>query len=229
MNMLRILVSFLAVLLLGWSVPGLTSPCRDDNWQPTYVHDLVSNDPVPYYVMPDGSFVALTGDWSTQSGPGMCCLYGVRDRRGFTDCQHYTRVQCGCDRQSVRNRTCRRFLEFKGVSIRGDESGGAGVRGVTVDPSGTWKTAYGTMTFRRDGAGYRAEYDSDQGRIIGTMRGNVLEGVWVEASSSHKCKTPRDGSYYWGRVVFEFSPDRFEGRWGYCDSAPTLDWSGARQ
>jgi len=92
------------------------SPCRSNDWQPTYVHDLVNNDGIPYYVMPDGSFVELTGDWTNQSGPGMCCLYGVRDSRGFTTCFDYTRVQCGCDLESAVNDTCRRFLALRGSS-----------------------------------------------------------------------------------------------------------------
>ena len=107
------------LLLLGliWVVPAEAGPCRHNDWQPTYVHDLLNPD-VPYYVMPDGSFVALTGDWESQSGPGMCCLYGVRDRRGFTNCFEYTRIQCGCDMESLVNDTCRRFLTWRGTTTQ---------------------------------------------------------------------------------------------------------------
>jgi hypothetical protein len=110
--MIRVIV---LLVVVAWSVvPAAGDACRYNTWQPTYVHDLVNNDGVPYYVMPDGRFVALTGDWTNQSGPGMCCLYGVRDTVGFTDCFAYTRVQCGCDLQSLANDTCRRFLTMRG-------------------------------------------------------------------------------------------------------------------
>ena len=111
--------AFLLLVIVGLATGAAgASPCRSNSWQPTYVHDLVHDDGVPYYVMPNGSFVALTGDWETQSGPGMCCLYGVRDRTGFTTCFEYTRIQCGCDLKSQVNDTCRRFLEMRGSTAQ---------------------------------------------------------------------------------------------------------------
>ena len=138
-------------------------PCRGNGWQPTYVHNLISGDGTPYYVMPDGRFVALTGDWTNQSGPGMCCLYGVRDPVGFTDCFAYTRIQCGCDAESVSNRTCAAFLAAVGASLG---SGSVQIvcrwmwfNGVAVDflDSNTFRTVdgsnYGTWRSVADGSG----------------------------------------------------------------------------
>ena len=123
---LRSCVLFLVAACLLFPAVADASACRGNSWQPTYVHDLISGDGIPYYVMPDGRFVQLTGDWANQSGPGMCCLYGVRDRTGFTDCFAYTRVQCGCDEQSVSNDTCRAFLAFIGQTPVGGPPGYAG-------------------------------------------------------------------------------------------------------
>ena len=107
------LVALAVVLAIFPARSAQASECTDNNWQPTYVHDLVAPDG-PYYVLPDGRFIKLTGDWENQSGPGMCCLYGVRDSRGFTTCQDYTRVQCGCGNGSWGNSTCAAFLTLKG-------------------------------------------------------------------------------------------------------------------
>ncbi len=215
-------VSLLVIVTLCVG-PAAASPCRNNTWQPTYVHDLINVDGVPYYVMPDGSFVPLTGDWASQSGPGMCCLFGVRDRTGFTSCFEYTRIQCGCDRQSLVNDTCRRFL-----AERGSTDGEAG--GI---PQGTWTTTYGTMTFGpiTQGQRIRATY-SAASRIAGALSGRTLDGVWVQPASGRRCATPYDGSFYWGRMRFEFAPDwrSFQGTWSYCDEPPgSSSWSGTRQ
>lgn len=215
------IVPVLVVIALV-AVPVGASPCRDNTWQPTYVHDLVNGDPTPYYVMPDGTFVALTGDWANQSGPGMCCLYGVRDRTGFTRCLDYTRVQCGCDRESLGNDTCRRFLAERGFT------GG----GSLASPEGTWTTSYGTMTFAPVAQGQTSATYDDGSRIRGTLAGRVLEGYWVQESSARRCETPYDGSFYWGRLRFEFSADwrSFSGTWSYCGDQPTSSgWSGSRR
>ena len=219
---MRRAVLLLLVIVLG-AIQAGSSPCRDNSWQPTYVHDLINNDGIPYYVMPDGSFVALTGDWANQSGPGMCCLYGVRDRTGFTSCLEYTRVQCGCDAQSLENSTCRRFLEERG-SVGGTASG---------SPQGTWKTSFGSMVFGppAQGRSVRATYGTDSS-LSGTLASRVLDGVWVQPQSGRRCATPYEGSYYWGRLRFEFSADwqSFQGGWSYCDEAVgSSGWSGTRQ
>lgn len=93
--------------------------CKDDFWQPTFVHDVDNPEPngAPYYVMPEGTaprFIKLRGDTAAEWTAHACELikaYGVRDPRGFTTCHEYTRIQCGCKRGlSERNRTCAAFL-----------------------------------------------------------------------------------------------------------------------
>lgn len=115
--------SKLFVLVLGViciiglaAVSADAGPCRGNGWQPTFVHDLITPDG-PYYVMPNGSFVKLIGmnqrEWTNHA----CSLInsnGLRDRRGYTNCNQYTRIQCGCDLNSRSNATCARFLMFKG-------------------------------------------------------------------------------------------------------------------
>ena len=87
--------------------------CTNNNWQPTFVHDL-DNPDGPWYVTPNRQFIKLrivdNRDWT----PHACDLIarsGVRNRRGYTNCQQYTRVQCGCQREvSEGNATCATFL-----------------------------------------------------------------------------------------------------------------------
>ena len=87
--------------------------CTNNNWQPTFVHDL-DNPYGPWYVLPNRQFIKLrivnNSDWT----PHACDLIkrsGVRDRRGYTNCQQYTRVQCGCQRGvSEGNSMCASFL-----------------------------------------------------------------------------------------------------------------------
>ena len=91
--------------------------CRDNNWQPTFVHDVDKPDG-PYYVLPNnGGFVKLRGS----SGPEWIAhareliqAYGVRDPRGYTRPEEYVRVQCGCKRGiSEGNSTCAQFLRSR--------------------------------------------------------------------------------------------------------------------
>ena len=106
-----ILASLIGVLVTN----AQASPCRNNQWQPTFVHDLISPDG-PYYVMRNGSFVSL-GRSSEEWIDRACSLinkHGVRNRSGFTNCQSYTRIQCGCDDTSRSNSTCSRFLKYKG-------------------------------------------------------------------------------------------------------------------
>jgi hypothetical protein len=94
--------------------------CNGNFWQPTFVHDLEQPDG-PWFVMPDGRFTKLRGDsntWVAQS----CDLigkYSVRDQRGFTSCQDYTRVQCGCSRAVPGNSTCAAFLAAHPAPVTG--------------------------------------------------------------------------------------------------------------
>jgi hypothetical protein len=92
------------------------SECLDNHWQPTFVHDVDRPEPsgAPFYVMPDGNFIKLRGntgpEWIAHARE-LIQRYGVRDPRGFTTPEEYTRIQCGCRRGlSEGNNTCARFL-----------------------------------------------------------------------------------------------------------------------
>lgn len=106
---------FAALCVLQAPSTAAAAPCRGNRWQPTFVHDVRpgASDPGPYYVMPNGTFVRLReGDYVNHA----CQLIrqnGIRNRRGYTTCQQYTRIQCGCDNQSMGNNNCARFLRSR--------------------------------------------------------------------------------------------------------------------
>ncbi|MEA2903398.1 MAG: hypothetical protein QOI12_785 [Alphaproteobacteria bacterium] len=112
--MKRLLLALAAIVTLAiMAAPARAADCTDNGWQPTFVHDTDRPDG-PHYVAPGPSFVKLTGATGAQWVPQACQLIqrsGLRDRRGFTTCQDYTRVQCGCNRRgSMGNSTCAAFL-----------------------------------------------------------------------------------------------------------------------
>jgi len=107
-----------AVLCLAIGAPSNGSvahaaPCDNNSWQPTFVHDL-ENEDGPWYVAPQITFTKLRGN-DGASWIGHACelirALGVRDQRGFTSCQDYTRIQCGCSRNIPGNSTCAGFLQ----------------------------------------------------------------------------------------------------------------------
>ena len=114
-----ILSVFAVALSLVFVTSANAGPCRNNSWQPTFVHDLQFADG-PWYVTSGGSFQKLrirNGSWTAHA----CDLIrrsGVRNRRGYTTCQAYTRIQCGCQRGlSERNSTCARFLRQHNRSL----------------------------------------------------------------------------------------------------------------
>ena len=102
------------LLMLIGAAPAMAAPCSGNNWQPTFVHDLEKPDG-PYYVMATGAFkkLAYSGNAYTADACRWIGSSGVRDQRGFTNCQDYTRIQCGCSRNDTSNFTCRNFLNTR--------------------------------------------------------------------------------------------------------------------
>ena len=112
----------------------------------------------------------------------------------------------------------------------------AAVAAEPADPSGTWKSTMGELKLtakeRKDDKGVviardvSGTYYDGKATLKGEIKGDVLTGYWVEPDGGHQCGKPRDGSDAWGRVVFTFKGDHFEGRWQNCDVAPDQAWNG---
>ena len=108
----------------------------------------------------------------------------------------------------------------------GAGGGGAGGAGAATGMPQSCTTSSGAMTFTGATSGRIANFGNDQGRIIGNLARGSIDGYWVEAASNQKCSRAIDGSYYWGRFVARFNGTHFDGKWSYCDAAPTRSWTG---
>lgn len=93
----------------------------------------------------------------------------------------------------------------------------------------SYKTTYGIWNPEYRGNGeYYGTYPEDNGRIFGTAANHQFDGYWAETSSSRRCSSSKDGTYYWGRLVMAFDStySAFEGKYGYCDDTPSRKWDG---
>ena len=98
--------------------------------------------------------------------------------------------------------------------------------------AGQWASTYGTGPLRQVGNTIEYRYDSQDGRIVDTVYNpstRVLTGYWAEPSAARQCDTSRDGTRYWGRIIWTFAADgkSFSGSWSYCDAEPAAGWSGS--
>lgn len=124
-----------------------------------------------------------------------------------------------------------RVLEFIPPGDIEAASDGSAAGGLTSNRS-TWATAYGDLllTARKDGeiVGVYPQYG---GHIYGRLQENELHAFWTEEESEIVCEKEKYGTKNWGRVVFTFDDafTRFDGRWGYCDTALENEWNGERR
>jgi hypothetical protein len=109
--------SILILAALTVTLPGIqeahAEACRGRGWTPTFVHDLDHPDG-PWFNLGSGRFERTILSASGSYVPHACDqirAYGIRDYTGYTDCQHYTRIQCGCRRgYSETKPACAQFL-----------------------------------------------------------------------------------------------------------------------
>jgi hypothetical protein len=97
------------------------------------------------------------------------------------------------------------------------------------DSTGLWITSLGLMKLNQEGENVSGSYTTDNGEILGTLRGTVLEGHWIEDDSAERCAEPKNGRHHWGRIELRFEGDRFTGRWGYCDGPFQGEVTGKRK
>jgi hypothetical protein len=83
--------------------------------------------------------------------------------------------------------------------------------------SGQWDTDFKRMKLVQMGSGAKGTYEHQNGKIEGTINGNIFFGVWIQDNAK-------------GRFEFTMSPDgkSFVGKWGYNDDTPASQWNGAR-
>ncbi len=84
-----------------------------------------------------------------------------------------------------------------------------------------WDTTYGEMVLSFSGDRVTGEYESDDGRIEGTVSGRLMTGIWAEEPSY---APPNDA----GQFEFTLAEDgrSFTGRWRYGSEGSWRLWSG---
>lgn len=97
------------------------------------------------------------------------------------------------------------------------------------DSTGIWITSLGLMRLVQEGEAVTGSYPADHGEIRGTLRGNVLQGHWIEDDSAERCAEPMNGRHHWGRIELRFEGDRITGTWGYCDGPFVGEVTGKRK
>jgi hypothetical protein len=103
------------------------------------------------------------------------------------------------------------------------------VDGYIKNVTGVWDTNDSVITLQEEGGTVRGTYTLDEGRLEGSLQGNVVSGYWGEAASDRACDSERLGTKYWGRFRFTFSGDAFTGLWGYCEDEREGRWDGKRR
>lgn len=100
-----------------------------------------------------------------------------------------------------------------------------GQQGSQVRVAGTFQTHFGEIVLYQEGQRVWGNYSHQNGRVEGTLEGNVFRGNW---SQSPSYQPPNDA----GDFVFTFTRDgrAFTGSWRYGYRGPWVDqpWNGQR-
>ena len=94
--------------------------------------------------------------------------------------------------------------------------------------SGNWNSSEGLVQLRQTGNSVSGSYPASGGRISGTISNGTLSGYWIQTKAQRQCSSAVEGSPYWGIIQWVFSGNGFVGKWGYCNDAPSQNWSGSR-
>jgi len=98
---------------------------------------------------------------------------------------------------------------------------------------GEWQSDYGTIVFRETDNGQidgKYYFFFRDGRLIGSLEGNTLSGLWLQSGALRSCSEAREGTKKWGNFSFQFIDDytKFIGKWGYCDEEQDSNWNGKK-
>lgn len=207
---------------------------------------ILGNAPAPVGPIVTTANVFLTLNDINNAGESMKCAESPR-RRVLQEIADVVLFCSACDLATcIENGQCSSDCGLGGIDPDCDLCGGGDtcVTGCTPDDpdcdappeqppvtaGGTWSTSFGDMVFNGATSGMLATYgdSAEFRRIFGTLTEQQLDGYWVNDIAAVECDSQRDGSSFWGFVVFTFNEevDHFEGVWGYCEAEPTLGWSG---
>lgn len=87
-----------------------------------------------------------------------------------------------------------------------------------LNVSGTYTTDFNDMALTQSGSTVTGTYQYADGRIEGTLNGNVLKGMWYQNNGKGKFE-----------FVFSNGAASFTGKWGYNDATPGGKWDGRKK
>jgi hypothetical protein len=68
---------------------------------------------------------------------------------------------------------------------------------------GSWTTEFGdTMVIEQETPQFKARFNFKDGRIVGELRGDTMNGLWIQSSSKTSCSEERSGSFHWGYSLY---------------------------
>ncbi len=90
--------------------------------------------------------------------------------------------------------------------------------GTMGQATGVYLSDFGDITLEQNGSSVTGRYTHADGRIEGTLNGNVLTGWWYQSNGK-------------GRFSFVFNSafTAFAGKWGYDSNEMTGTWNGTRK
>lgn len=100
-----------------------------------------------------------------------------------------------------------------------------------AEVSSTWTSDFGKLDLTvTDSLHVRGNYPDYDGRIRGTMsEDGEIWAYWLQPTSGVRCQTEVYGTYYWGVVLWNVTPNGdLKGKWSYCDEAVGVQgaWNG---
>lgn len=90
----------------------------------------------------------------------------------------------------------------------------------SIDVSGEWATNFKKLVLYQFNGDVIGRYELRDGVIKGTLKDNVLTGIWVQNRSLADCN--------YGPFKLTFTNDSFEGVYGFCDELSSRIWSGRK-
>ena len=102
--------------------------------------------------------------------------------------------------------------------------------------TGDWRSDFGKIVIRYDrkkdelqAVCLNDQTNAIDGWIKASLNSYKLSGFWVQEVSQKRCASMKLGSYYWGRLQFDYDfLDSFVGKWSYCADPLSKTWNGRK-
>lgn len=150
----------------------------------------------------------LTGTWHQSNGEGKLIFVFAPDFSSFTG------------KWSYNNETPSSQWNGEKIGAGSGSTGNTSANSANTSTRklfGTFNSDFNKLTVQQSGNKVSGNYEYSNGRIEGTLNGNVLTGWWYQDNGKGKF-----------RFVFNSDFSAFKGKWGYNDAEPSGQWNGSK-